>query len=63
MNRALCPECGKPMRFDRNVDAWDCGPNEEGGHGFWDPSPSLEREQDSLDWEENRARFANAFQP
>lgn len=35
--RALCPECGKPMSWSWQNKAWDCGPPEEGGHGFWDP--------------------------
>jgi hypothetical protein len=26
------------------MDAWDCGPGDEGGHGFWDRSESLEFE-------------------
>jgi len=33
---ALCPQCGKPMRYDRRMQAYDCGPEKEGGHGFWD---------------------------
>jgi len=43
--RALCPECGKPMRFDRTMNAWDCGPPEEGGHGFWDDENLYEYEE------------------
>lgn len=35
--RALCPECGEPMRWDHNMKSWDCGPESEDGHGFWDP--------------------------
>lgn len=38
--------CGKPMRYDRTMKAWDCGPEDEGGHGFWDPElQDLEREE------------------
>lgn len=43
MRRALCPWCGKPMRWDRTMKAWDCGPEPE--HGFWDP------ELQTLDYE------------
>lgn len=39
---ALCLECGKPMRYDNHMKAWDCGPEKEGGHGFWDDSNSFE---------------------
>lgn len=30
-----CPECGNLMKWDRFNDAWDCGPEAEGGHGIW----------------------------
>lgn len=33
---ALCPQCGEPMRYDNRMKAWDCGPESEGKHGFWD---------------------------
>lgn len=36
VRRALCPQCGKSMRYDRDMQAWDCGPESEDGHGFWD---------------------------
>lgn len=39
--KACCPECGKVMRWDPVVGCWDCGPEDEGGHGFWDPSDNL----------------------
>jgi hypothetical protein len=37
VKRALCPECGKPMRYSRQMHAWDCGAPDDGGHGYWDP--------------------------
>lgn len=32
-----CPECGAPMTWDAEMGAWDCGPEADGRHGFWDP--------------------------
>jgi len=32
---ALCPECGKQMQYIDRLEAFDCGPELEGGHGFW----------------------------
>ena len=37
VKKATCPQCGKIMRWDRTMKAWDCGPEDEDGHGFWDP--------------------------
>lgn len=55
--RKLCPECGKPMTWDTILKLWDCGPADEGGHGFWDDENVHEVEQsepeplfDLVDW-------------
>lgn len=47
MKRALCPQCGKPMIWYASFKHWDCGPESEGGHGYWDP------EVNTFDYEES----------
>ena len=39
--KACCPECGKVMTWDAAMGAWDCGPADDGGHGFWDDTANL----------------------
>lgn len=51
--QAVCPQCNKPMRYNPAVQAWDCGPEDEGGHGFWDPElQDLEYRSDKVRWSE-----------
>lgn len=32
-----CPQCGETLQWAPEVRLWDCGPPEEGGHGYWEP--------------------------
>lgn len=49
MRLALCPICGLTMRWDAATKLWDCGPEDEGGHGFWDPEHNTFNYEDDHD--------------